>query len=158
MVIKKKTIQNLRDLGGMKTKDGRKIRTGCLLRSANLFEASDEDIQSLQSEQRLRTIIDLRTAQEREEKPDRTGNCRYLPMPIIDTFEAGITHESRTEKMPFPDLRELYKRMMLNEKCQKAFYQVLKICFEHDYDLGSVLWHCTEGKDRCGMRRTDRCR
>ena len=22
---------------------------------------------------------------------------------------------------------------------------------EHDYSRGAVLWHCTEGKDRCGI-------
>ena len=146
-----RSIQNIRDLGGITTKDGRKIREGCLIRSANFGAATDEDLLRLQREHRLRTVIDLRTAQERIELPDHVGSCSYLPIPIIENFEAGITHECRTEGMPFPNLRELYKMMMLNRQCQANFRKVLKACFEHDYDSGAILWHCTEGKDRCGM-------
>ena len=40
---------------------------------------------------------------------------------------------------------------MRDEQCQEAFRRVLKVCFENDYESGSVLWHCSEGKDRCGI-------
>ncbi|MBQ7487836.1 MAG: tyrosine-protein phosphatase [Clostridia bacterium] len=145
------SVQNIRDLGGMITEDGRRIREGCLIRSASLCEAADEDLKRLREAYRLTTVIDLRTAQERDEKPDRVGDCAYLPIPIIENFEAGITHECRTEGMPFPSLRKLYREMMLDTRCQMNFRRVLKTCFEHDYDTGSILWHCSEGKDRCGM-------
>ena len=32
-----------------------------------------------------------------------------------------------------------------------GFRKVLRACFENDYESGSVLWHCSEGKDRCGL-------
>lgn len=151
IILHCESIPNLRDLGNTVTADGRRIRKDCLLRSAHLGNASEEDIRYLQREHRLRTVIDLRTGGEREEEPDRAGSCLVLNIPIIESFEAGITHESTTENMPFPDLATLYRKIVQDKGCQMGFRKVLRACFENDYESGSVLWHCSEGKDRCGL-------
>ena len=151
IILHCKSIPNLRDFGNTVTADGRRIRKDCLLRSAHLGNASEEDIRYLQREHRLRTVIDLRTGGEREEEPDRAGSCLVLNIPIIESFEAGITHESTTENMPFPDLATLYRKIVQDKGCQMGFRKVLRACFENDYESGSVLWHCSEGKDRCGL-------
>ena len=64
-------IRNARDLGGLFGADGRRIRRGCLLRSAHLGEAQEADEQLLRETWRLRTVIDLRTGREAERHPDR---------------------------------------------------------------------------------------
>ncbi len=145
------TIHNIRDLGGTKTADGRVIRPGCLIRSAHLGGASAEDVEALRREHRLHTVIDLRTVKEREEQPDFTEGLHYQPLPVIEDLRAGITHEKKTEEEIFPDMAYLYREMMNREGSRAGFRRVLTAIFTHDYDQGSVLWHCTEGKDRCGM-------
>ena len=118
-------IQNRRDLGGIRTKDGHEIRPGLLIRSAHLFQAEETDLEGISA------VIDLRTPGERQEAPDRTFRSRYLPMPIFDDLLAGISHEAGTSEQLIPDMAVLYGRMMV--------------------ECGAVLWHCTEGKDRCGI-------
>ncbi|MBP5726770.1 MAG: tyrosine-protein phosphatase, partial [Clostridia bacterium] len=71
-------IQNKRDLGGLKTKDGRRIKPGMFIRSAQLAEAEEQDLEGIS------TIIDLRTVAEREEKPDQACGREYLPIPIFE--------------------------------------------------------------------------
>ena len=145
------TIHNIRDLGGTKTADGRVIRPGCLIRSAHLGGASAEDVESLRREHRLHTVIDLRTVKEREEQPDFTEGLDYQPLPVIEDLRAGITHEKKAEAELFPDMAYLYREMMNRAGSRAGFRRVLTAIFTHDYDQGSVLWHCTEGKDRTGF-------
>ena len=149
--IELSSIRNIRDLGGIKTADGRSIRPGCLIRSAHLGHAVPEDLEKLRKEHRLRTVLDLRTAQERQEQPDQTGGLEYLPLPIIEDLKAGITHEQQSESKGFPDMAYLYQEMMSRDNNQAGFRRVLTAIFTHDYGQGAILWHCTEGKDRCGL-------
>ena len=105
----------------------------------------------LQRNHRLRTVIDLRTDQERQERPDRAEGLEYLPLPVIEDLQAGITHEQRAAMAEFPDMALLYRMMMEREGSRAGFRRVLHTIFTYDYSAGAVLWHCTEGKDRCGM-------
>lgn len=145
------TIRNIRDLGGMRTADGRAIRPRRLIRSAHLGSASDEDLQFLRKEESLSAVLDLRTDQERLEKPDRAEGFTYFPIPVIDDLRAGITHEKGAEEKEFPDMTFLYRLMVTRPETQAGFARALRRIFTWDYSQGAILWHCTEGKDRCGM-------
>ncbi len=136
-------IQNMRDLGGLKTIQGKRIRPGCLIRSAHLFQATEEDLSGISS------IIDLRTPGERGQAPDQTWRREYLPMPVFSDEQAGISHEKDISEQPLPDFRYLYG-MLINE-CTESFRAIIMAIMEHDFSRGAVLWHCTEGKDRCGL-------
>ena len=139
-------IQNFRDLGGLQTMDGKRIRPGCLVRSAQLNQATEEDLTGIAS------IIDLRTPGERGQAPDQTWGREYLPLPVFTDEQAGISHEKDISEqlLPvLPDFRVLYGRL-LNE-CSDSFRTILTAILEHDFSKGAVLWHCTEGKDRCGL-------
>ncbi|MDO4867070.1 MAG: tyrosine-protein phosphatase [Clostridia bacterium] len=144
------TVRNIRDLGGTVAEGGRRIRPDCLIRSAHLAEASEADLLRLRREHRLCTVIDLRTDQERAEKPDRAEGLELITCTLIERL-AGITHERRDEPARLPDMAELYRQMMTNPVGVAGFRRALRDIFSHDYGRGSVLWHCTEGKDRCGM-------
>ena len=139
-------IQNKRDLGGIRTKDNRMIRPGMIVRSAQLTKAEDSDLDG------IATIIDLRSVAERDEMPDRACGREYLPLPIFAKVNEGIdgvSHEEKKERKPIPDMAELYGILM--RVYAGSFGGVLRAIMRHDYSRGAVLWHCSEGKDRCGM-------
>ena len=145
------TIRNIRDLGGISAADGRTIRPRCLIRSAHLGGASAEELQLLRREYRLQAVLDLRTDQERLEKPDHAEGFDYFAIPVIDDLRAGITHEQAAEEKEFPDMAFLYRLMVTRPATQAGFTRALRRVFTWDYSRGAMLWHCTEGKDRCGM-------
>ena len=64
------TISNARELGGYKTRDGKTVRKGALLRTAALTEASREELDSLVKDYRLAAIIDMRASYELAEDPE----------------------------------------------------------------------------------------
>lgn len=136
-------IQNKRDLGGLKTQDGRKIKPHCLIRSAHLYQATEKDLSD------VFTVIDLRTPGERDQTPDQTWHCEYLPMPVFTDEQAGISHEREVTEQLIPDMAYMYGCLM--RECTESFRRVILSIMNHDYRNGAVLWHCTEGKDRCGM-------
>lgn len=149
-------ISNARDLGGLKTRSGRRLKSGCLIRSANLSKATDRDIQILKDRYRLSCIIDLRTTMAAASKPDRpVGGAEYLHMPVFDDAMIGVTHESDRDyehrKKKLPEMSGLYSMMMKTPSCLEKFRKILMLIMEHDFEKGSVLWHCSEGKDRCGL-------
>ena len=137
-------IQNMRDLGGLRTADGRKIRPNMLIRSAQLAQAVKEDLEHVTA------VIDLRTIKEREEMPDLVYSCRYLPMPVFDEFKPGVSHEEEAKQAPkLPDMAVLYGILVRNY--MDSFRNILTAIMHHDFSEGAILWHCTEGKDRCGI-------
>ena len=140
-------IANLRDLGGIKTASGKTIKYGCFVRSANLSQAEDKDLAGISE------IIDLRTTRERNEIPDLVHGRSSLAIPIFDEVKRGVSHERETEAKPErkgpPDMGTLYKWMIQDHA--ESFGKALSAIMNHDYSTGAVLWHCTEGKDRCGF-------
>ena len=74
---------NFRDIGGLPTIDGRFTRHGVLFRSSALEELSSRDIRLLIDDIGLRTVIDLRSVDDRETaQPLLDTPVRYLNLPI----------------------------------------------------------------------------
>lgn len=72
--------KNIRDLGDTVTLDGRVIRRNKLIRSGRLSELSDADIMYLLGICRVRTVVDLRSAKESDERPDPPGELPLIPV------------------------------------------------------------------------------
>ncbi len=153
------SLHNTRDLGGMKTKDGRIIKPGKLIRSGHLSEASEADRQKLGG--MLSVVVDFRTEQERLEKPDGAfPGVECLTLPVMESMAAGITREEAS-------MQELFSRLLLkpeeakqymilmyqgfveSEAAASAYREFLKVLLS-DHEK-AVLWHCTAGKDRAGI-------
>ena len=140
-------IQNVRDMGSLETTEGRVIIPGLLIRSANLSNATASDKIKLEKECHLTKIIDLRTSMEKQEKPDvKMDSVTYLSIPIFDESVMGISHEKDTHEK-----QKTMRMMVTNEACRANLRKAIRTIMEHDFTTGSVLWHCTEGKDRCGL-------
>lgn len=149
-------ISNARDMGGLRTVQGCTISSGLLIRSANLSEATEADRNVLLEKYRLSKIVDLRTEIERNEMPDAsTETVDYLPISIFDESVAGISHEKENSREQLfkvvPKMGHLYCKMVTDSSCRENLGKAARCVMEHDFSKGSVLWHCTEGKDRCGL-------
>lgn len=155
-IIKFEKIVNARELGGIKNSEGKHIRHKALIRSASIAGATDNDIHKLTDEYNLSAVIDLRTKIEREQKPDiRIENIQFFEIPVFEEAQIGITHEQETETRQkhslLPIIQKVYSGMVTDEKCQKNFGRIIRTIMENDFSSKSILWHCTEGKDRCGI-------
>lgn len=160
------TVDNCRDLGGMATRDGYRIREHMLLRSNGLFEASKGDMRRLYDEYGLRTIIDLRNAVESYQKPDpEYEGIVYIENCVQNNEFFGVTRDEesvRRMKEFFAELdakfandpsiagphMESFYRELLEDYGVMAYGRFLHRLLEAD---GAVLWHCSLGKDRCGV-------
>ena len=148
-------LRNCRELGGLPAAGGKRIRRNCLLRSSDLSAVTANDRALLTKKYRLSLVVDLRTDVERFEKPDvLIRGVDYLKTPVFTEEPVGITRE-KPQGIPdvkdLPGMDQLYRLMTLDENCRKNFRRILRSILLHDYSRGSVLWHCTEGKDRGGM-------
>lgn len=155
-------LPNTRDVGGIPTTDGRYVKHARLLRSGALDHATARDLEVLLDDYHVRTVIDLRTEEERKEHPDPEDGLmgvRFVDAPVLSTSTFGVTREGgmmqalkmlRTvQKDPAGMMEEVYERMMLDEQSQHGFAQFFDDVLATDE--GSVLWHCTIGKDRAGL-------
>ena len=145
------SISNIRDFGETPTSDGRRIARNRMIRSAKLTKAQSEDLEYLKKEHNLDTVIDLRTLRECEEAPDICGDFRYLHMPIIETFREGVTHEKKKEPRRFPEMTDIYIDIVSDPKHIENMSGILHAIMKRGNEEGAVLWHCSEGKDRCGL-------
>ncbi len=150
-------VYNFRDIGGHTTQDGRRIKQGILFRSDEMSRLSKKDLKKL-NELKLRTIIDLRTPNERRSKPDRLpphNTIRLISVPIYPKKEDPNRWK---KKLWFVTGR--FKDFDF-EKFTRTFYR--KIAFEHTAQIGEIitllsspenlpaLLHCSGGKDRTGF-------
>ena len=60
---------NIRDLGGLETRDGRHVKSGLLFRSAAPYFFNEEQLEPVKA-LRLKTILDFRTESGADKRPD----------------------------------------------------------------------------------------
>ena len=142
---------NARSLEGMKSAYGT-IRPNKLIRTGHLHGLSDSDVELLKQEG-LQVVIDLRTPGEHDEKPDRQmEGVENIHLPIFDNAVMGITHEREQDPLirmsKAPDLGVVYHKIVGPEAIEmwKQIFDVFD-----KYRNGTISWHCSAGKDRCGM-------
>ncbi len=158
-------VVNVRDLGGLPV-GGRRIRSGRLLRTAHLHDASDADVRLLAKHFRLRVIFDFRTFSEAQALPDReVPGAEHIMLPTLDVeaerasgeavpAETWLDLPSHIVRLAFTPLfqqkaRELYPSLVISEFSQLQYATFLNKILETPD--GAVLWHCSQGKDRTGI-------
>ncbi|MBQ1892019.1 MAG: tyrosine-protein phosphatase, partial [Firmicutes bacterium] len=83
-------LNNTRDLGGMITKDGRRIKPHRLIRSSRLSKLKDAEWIS----ENVALAVDLRSSREIEEEPDPViPGVEYLHLPIFELQAEGVTRD-----------------------------------------------------------------
>jgi protein-tyrosine phosphatase len=149
-------IANFRDLGGYATDDGRQVKWGVLYRSGTLAHSSAADLDGL-AQLGLQTMIDFRSAAEKEEEPDRLPDPPGFDVVAIPTLDDGNKMVAeimqRIDSGDFGDMEP--GRMMLDANRQFAssftpqYREFARIV--QDARGAPVLWHCSAGKDRAGF-------
>lgn len=146
-------IHNVRDFGGYASRYGR-VRRDRLLRSAALDNASDHDLQILDS-LNIDVVIDLRSTAEREVAPSRrsTGfSGQIIEVQEVDGNEPPHLRLIEGRQQPAVRLhaamQELYRGLTFDPGHLLHFSRALKAMASTS---GTVLVHCAAGKDRTGI-------
>ncbi|MFC0674632.1 tyrosine-protein phosphatase [Brachybacterium hainanense] len=137
---------NARDVGGAPLESGGAVATGVLLRADALAAVTDEGVRRMQ-ELGVRTVVDLRTTQERTAFPDRhPAGADVLALSVLEgALPVGPGVAPRTE---IPGMDAVYALML--EHGGSAFAEIARRV-SRTVEGESVLVHCTAGKDRTGV-------
>ena len=133
---------NVRDLGGLVTADGHRVRRGALVRSDQLCRLSDGGRAALVAHG-VRTVIDLRTPAEVDKDPDPTLHGRgvdYLLVPQQDEEFWRSIDPART--------RSERDSLAIDQRAEHIVAMARALAHAAP---GGVLIHCLAGKDRTGI-------
>lgn len=163
-VIRLENINNVRDLGGTKTKDGRSIIYNRLIRGCALHSASDKDIEILVNQYNLAHVHDFRTYNEIEEKPhpkEEFKGVEYHFTPVVNEIKTVLARDKKSNKLTLDaakclskedamkDMQHFYRIIPCLEEAKFAYKTLLHTLLNNE--KGAVYWHCSMGKDRCGI-------
>ena len=144
---------NVRDLGGLPTADGRRIRWGALVRSDLLCRLTERG-QSAVIDHGVRTIVDLRfpdeVARDWDAYPFQDGGgpaVRYSNVPFNTGRDPALDEEIRAAYRAATTRSEL-NRLDLDRNRAGIAAAVAAIAHAPG---GGVLVHCHGGKDRTGV-------
>lgn len=165
MRINLDALPNTRDLGGIKTKDGKTIKYKKLLRSGQLHFATEKDKEVLLNDYNLGLIVDFRSIAEKEEKPDpELFGVRYEYNPVMREITKGITRDEKSDKdtvkmiildmandLPRAEkyMEDIYENLINDDYALSQYGRFIDLLIENKEK--SSLWHCTAGKDRAGF-------
>ncbi|MEV4623704.1 tyrosine-protein phosphatase [Asanoa sp. NPDC049573] len=134
MILDWPDCTNVRDLGGLATTGGRRIRPDALLRSDNHDRLTPETIATIRAGG-VRRIVDLRWARECAARPSPfAGDPLYAHVPLLGDDDYELVPDS-------------YAALLDHSRpgIGAAFRAVAEA------PPGGVIVHCHEGKDRTGV-------
>jgi protein-tyrosine phosphatase len=144
---------NVRDLGGLPTRDGGETRRGSVVRADSVRQLTDEGWQAL-VDHGIRTVIDLRGDSERAEDPPAELPVEVVHVPFFEANDAEwheISAELDAAVAAAPDVqtatRDAY--LIFLDHFQANVAAALR-AVANSPDGGLVI-HCVGGKDRTGL-------
>jgi protein-tyrosine phosphatase len=154
-------VRNFRDVGGLPTTDGRRVRYGVLFRSGHLAHATVQDAAYLQG-LGLHTVFDFRNPDDIALEGEDTAlpGTRNLNMPLNDPADnAGFWQTVRNGDVPALEavlgegrgaarMVAAYRKLVLERTEEHA--RMLALLSEPDAPAVPALLHCAAGKDRAG--------
>lgn len=165
MKIELQTVQNARDLGGLTTADGKRVRYKRILRTANMSMLNDHDI-ALLKEYDLRLVLDFRTQTVINATPNvKIDGVEYVHIPIVKDLNSRVMSKNDYQTRSMADIllnfsadfggngvawmEDFYKNLYSSDYSlsqYKIFLDYLK-----NQTQGATIFHCTAGKDRTGV-------
>ncbi|GAA4981799.1 tyrosine-protein phosphatase [Streptomyces hyderabadensis] len=152
-------VRNFRDVGGLPTVDGRRVRPGVLFRSGHLAHATGEDAAFLAS-LGLHTIFDFRNAADQKlEGPDvELPGVRNVNLPLSDPAD-GAEFWKMVRDGDLDQLRQILAGGKAADRMIASYRSIVtERTAEHSRILHALaedsvpaLMHCAAGKDRAGL-------
>ena len=159
---------NIRDLGGLPTVDGRTVQAHRLIRSDSLQDLSTADVRHLVDDLDVRAIADLRSEIEVDsegsgpmhaEPTVEIRNLSLFPEAGVNTDAVAVDDEDAPVVLPwqqrYPTLTEeerrrgaagIYQRYLVDRA--DSIVDALRLIAHSD---GATIVHCAAGKDRTGV-------
>lgn len=143
---------NFRELGGIRTADGRRVRQGMLYRSGGLHLMNEEELAAVKK-LKIRSVLDLRDRWSQKKKPDPdigASHIVYDGLPAkgaehIDFSAQGFGQKGEAALAQIEKVTQYYIDMPYGYNAFHAMFDALK------KQQGPFLIHCTKGKDRTGI-------
>lgn len=144
---------NVRDLGGLPTRDGGETRFGAVVRADSVRQLSDEGWRAL-VEHGVMTAIDLRGDHERAEDPPAELPVEVVHVPFLSdeaAERAALAEELEAAATAAPDVaagtRDVYLIFLVRFRSNVA-EAVQAVA---NAPAGGIVIHCAGGKDRTGL-------
>ena len=135
-------VMNVRDLGGWKTVDGRRVRQGLVFRTSALdyFSESEKKMKNCVDAEGLRTLRELGIRTEIDLRVGHDGDPGYPP-------------EGKTESTLGEGVRYLHCPILLGPENYLNSVDSLRTIFKTLADPANypVAYHCAVGADRTGF-------
>ena len=140
-------LVNIRDLGGLPTRDGRRVRTGQLLRSDSLGGLTDDGVTMLTRTVGVRLVLDLRTPEECRREgiaPLGSFGVGYRNVPLVP--QSALTEQDAAAGLATNLLDDYLAHLDVSGGVLIEGFEMLA----GGAALPAVV-HCTAGKDRTGI-------
>jgi protein-tyrosine phosphatase len=140
-------LLNVRDLGGLTTPDGRRVRPGRIVRSDNLRGLTDDGAVTLVRDLAPRLVVDLRTEAEcaREGRGlAEVADVRYVNLPLQP--KAALSPDQVAAGLATNLFDDYVLQIRDNGAALLAALELLS-----DGQALPAVVHCTAGKDRTGV-------
>ena len=130
---------NFRDIGGYKTIDGKRVKWGMIYRSGSSSNLNVTDISTIKR-LNLKTMVDLRSDEERALAPSKIDNVRYV------SYNYSFMSMMPKDKTQMKNGAQLYHNMpyFLKPQIKEVFAQLLQKQIPLEYN-------CSAGQDRTGV-------
>lgn len=147
-------LVNFRDLGGIKTTDGKVIQEKRILRSGELVGLTEKDKTTLLDVYHLKNIIDFRGDDELAKRPDDIlEGTNYYHIDIMKKEKKKSNQETFEKEMHsmHPDelMNYIYREIIVDQNASAGYRQFIDILLNQEE--GSSIFHCFAGKDRTGI-------
>lgn len=157
-IIPLQQAENVRDLGGYQTADGRQVQYKKMVRGASLAELSAADQAALE-DYGIVTVVDFRSPEEEAKQPDKPiagAKNVFLPVFATDETEVSIAPGQLLEQLEkgfsaAHQMEKVYRLFVEGERSRKTYHEFFRLMLENETPEKSLLFHCTAGKDRTGF-------
>lgn len=144
-------VQNFRDLGGYPSYPAKKqVRWGMIYRSARI-DSLERNARKEVKNMGIRTIIDLRTAEEMLPHPLQAGRINIVHIPIPTGSKRDILKKIKRQEIKNDTIYPMVLQM--NRDLIKNYTAEYRRIFHILLDKSSypVVIHCNSGKERTGI-------
>ena len=148
-----KEVVNFRDIGGLKTTEGKTVKWGKIFRSDNLSNLKASEFSKF-NDLNIKTVFDLRTSHEIKGKEDNLPmDTEYIHFPTLEDNEdllskmrARVINGEVSDKQSLNLMLDLYRSVISDNipSLKKLIHQIVD-------SNDAVLYHCSAGKDRTGV-------